>query len=122
MKDKFIPKKWIGLGFGLIVSLLILGCSDDDHAINPERGIESVEIFTGQSLIKVGETIQFFVIVSPENLNETNLFWSTTNPEIAKVDQSGKVRALKSGSVYITVVSQSDLSVSDIIELNIVNQ
>lgn len=122
MKDKFIPKKWIGLGFGLIASLLILGCSDENQAINSEIGIESVEIFTGQSQIEVGETIQFFVIISPENSNDANLFWSSTNPEIAKVDQSGKVRALKSGSVYITVVSQSDLSVSDIIELNIVNR
>lgn len=114
--------KGIKLCFCLLLAFGSLSCSNNDQDVIEKLSIESVEIFVGQNAMKVGESVQLFAMISPEISNDANLFWSTTNPEIALVDQSGKVRALKSGSVYITVVSQSDLSVSDIIELNIVNQ
>jgi len=44
--------------------------------------------------------------VEPEDSSNNNVTWSSSDPTVAKVDQSGKVTALKAGTTTITVTTE----------------
>ncbi len=66
---------------------------------------------TGISLDKTflemteGDTANLTATITPENATNKNVIWSSSNTEVAKVE-NGKVTALKEGSATITATSQ----------------
>ena len=58
----------------------------------------------GQDEMYVGDTDNFGVAIVPSSANR-GLFWSSSNPEVATVDNEGNVTALKGGTAVITAVS-----------------
>lgn len=52
------------------------------------------------------KTIQLNVIIYPYNATNKDVTWQSSDPSIATVDQTGKVTALKKGTVEITVTSK----------------
>lgn len=48
-----------------------------------------------------------WVQITPAQLSDTPVSWSTSNPEIATVDHTGKVTLLKAGRVVITAIVDS---------------
>jgi uncharacterized protein YjdB len=51
----------------------------------------------------VGESYQLKATVSPDNATNKNVTWSSSNPDVAAVDNTGKVTAVAAGSATITV-------------------
>lgn len=65
---------------------------------------ESVSITPdGDSNLKKGESLQLSATVLPDNAVNKNVVWSSSTPEVASVDQTGKVTALSGGETTITV-------------------
>lgn len=60
---------------------------------------------TKLSLVE-GATAQLTATVEPDNATNREVTWSSDKPEIATVDQTGKVTALKEGSANITVTTE----------------
>lgn len=54
-----------------------------------------------------GESIKLNVVIYPENANNKNVTWSSSNTKIASVDSSGKVEAISEGEATITVKSNN---------------
>ena len=44
--------------------------------------------------------------VTPDNATNTNVTWSSDRPEVATVDQNGKVMAVASGTAASTVTTE----------------
>lgn len=67
---------------------------------------------TGVSLDKVsislveGSSYPLVATISPANATNQNVIWSSSKDDIAKVDQNGKVQALKAGTAIITVKTE----------------
>lgn len=53
--------------------------------------------------ITLGSTDYLTAAVSPNNASEKSLIWRSSNPDIVKVDQAGRIWALKEGTAVVTV-------------------
>ena len=85
-----------------IFVLILTGCLETPTTINNEIVVKEDETIS----LKVGEIIKL------ESKMDSGV-WSSSNPDIAKVDASGMVYALKEGNVTITIKnSESEKSIS----------
>ena len=65
---------------------------------------ESVSI-SGANQVEAGNTIKLTATVKPDNATNKNVIWSSSNPNIARVDASGNVTGLRAGTVTIIVTT-----------------
>ena len=63
--------------------------------------VESVSINGGDVPMLTGETKTLSATVSPSNATNKKVAWSTSNPMVASVDNSGTITARKAGTVTI---------------------
>ncbi|RYQ03199.1 alpha-amylase, partial [Bifidobacterium pseudolongum subsp. globosum] len=63
--------------------------------------VESVSISGGDVTMQTGETKALSATVLPSNATNKKVTWSTSNPMIASVDNSGTITARKAGTVTI---------------------
>lgn len=79
--------------------------SDDEvkHLVVSDKiGITSVKINKSMAEIAAGESEQLLAVINPEDTTEAKtLVWSSSNPDVATVDSTGKVSALKAGTAFI---------------------
>ena len=68
---------------------------------------ESVEVFASEQEIYEGSILMLIATVYP-NEAEQNVIWESTKPEVATIDQTGKVTAVSEGTTYIIAYSQVD--------------
>lgn len=72
--------------------------------------VKTVEVTgTGNELSK-GNSMQLNAVVKPENTMNQPLTWSSDNPQIATVDETGKVTALQVGNVVISATAENGVS------------
>ena len=51
-------------------------------------------------------TLQLTATVEPEDADDPSVEWTSSNPKVAKVDENGKVTALKTGTAVITCAAK----------------
>ncbi|RKL65648.1 hypothetical protein CR203_19400 [Salipaludibacillus neizhouensis] len=82
-----------------------------------ERNVTGVTL--DQELVKLakGEEVMLTATVTPENAGNKNVVWSSSNEDVAIVDEGGKVTALGKGTTDITVttVNGGFMAVSEVI-------
>ncbi len=61
--------------------------------------------------LRVGETYPLTAVIEPADADPT-LIWRSSNPEVATVDENGRVTAVSDGSATITVCSAVDETIS----------
>ncbi len=66
---------------------------------------------TGKASMEVDESETFVATVLPEDASNKNVTWSSSNTNVATVDQTGKVTVVGSGTVVITATSVADTNV-----------
>lgn len=79
--------------------------------------VSSVEINENIESMKVGETNQLTVTVLPENAENKNVTWKSTNEDIVTVSSTGKIAALGTGAVNISATTsngKTDLILIDV--------
>ncbi|MDE5862715.1 MAG: glycoside hydrolase family 9 protein [Lachnospiraceae bacterium] len=70
-----------------------------------KKAVKKVTIKVKKAVsLKKGKTLQLKASVSPKGTSKT-VFWKSSKKKIATVSQSGKVKALKKGTVKITAVA-----------------
>lgn len=72
--------------------------SNDDYI-----AIDHYSVSCDKTTMKVGDTSNIHVKVYPSNASEREVSYSSSNSDIVKVNSFGKMSALKSGEVSITV-------------------
>lgn len=76
--------------------------------------VESITIENTNKYLNVGSSLSLAVTFLPENATDKSLTYSSSNNEVASVNESGLVTALKEGSVTITATSVSGNKTSSI--------
>ncbi len=61
---------------------------------------------------EAGDTVQLYAQVLPANADNKEVTWSTTDPEVATVDETGKVTAVGNGIATITATVAGDITAS----------
>lgn len=78
-----------------------------DAVVNPT----AIKFANATQTLKVGGFSTYSVEYTPSNATNTELVWSSENVEIATVDNTGKVTAVKVGEVKIIAKLKSDNSI-----------
>lgn len=84
----------------------------------PEVQIEQIEIMIDNTTLKKGETKQLQVTILPEEAREHRLIYSSSNLEVATIDNNGIINAIRSGETTITVKAEEN-SVKNEININV---
>ena len=71
---------------------------------------ESITLNPTSASIKVGSTVTITPMISPDNVTDTSLTWSSSNPEIATVDKTGVVTGVSAGGTTITCTTSNGLT------------
>ena len=79
---------------------------------NNDVDVTSIKIDGNVSSMYVGDSITLSATITPSNATNKKVTWKSSDTSVAIVDANGKITALKSGSVKITVTSNSNKSVS----------
>lgn len=64
--------------------------------------VTSIELNQTNLSINLGETATLVATVKPDNATDKTVAWSSSDTEVATVDETGKVKAIKEGSATIT--------------------
>lgn len=72
--------------------------------------VTAVTISDNHLRIKIGTGVKLTAKAYPENAVDTSLTWSSTNEDVATVDQKGNVSTKKSGKVKIKATSRNNIS------------
>ncbi|MBR2546553.1 MAG: Ig domain-containing protein, partial [Erysipelotrichaceae bacterium] len=84
------------------------GGSSAECAVTVNVLVHSFTLNKKEQAVYIGETCQLEVVVSPEDADLSSLIWSSSNKNVAVVDEKGNVEALKKGITTITVKTQDD--------------
>ena len=80
--------------------------------------ISKIEI-TGDKSGKVGEKIILNAKIIPEFVQNTGVIWSSSDENLATINENGTVTLIKEGIVIITAVSKDNASILENYEINI---
>lgn len=86
--------------------------------VNTEA-VTAVEIVEGNSSVQAGKTLQLTAKLTPEDATLYKVKWSSSQEDIATVDENGLVTGIKPGTTTITVTSEAYPNVSGSIELTV---
>ncbi|WP_171687167.1 chitobiase/beta-hexosaminidase C-terminal domain-containing protein [Paenibacillus planticolens] len=85
--------------------------NNSDHAdwanaqIVPRSDVVGISLNKPAADLTVGGTEQLVPTISPANATNPNVTWSSSAPQIAAVDATGKVTAVSAGTAVITVIT-----------------
>lgn len=68
--------------------------------------VKSVSLNLEKSEMNEGDTLQLTATVSPKTATNKEITWTSSNEEVAKVDENGKVTAISAGKATITVTTK----------------
>ncbi len=74
----------------------------DPVVVNNVTGVTINKDFTW---ITVGVIEELTAVVSPSNATNQNVVWTSSNPNVATVDSNGEVKAIRPGTVTVTVTT-----------------
>jgi len=73
--------------------------------------VEEIQITPDtEDSLEVGDTVQFSAVVLPQNATYPDISWSTSDPEIATIDEHGVLTILKSGTVTVIATAEDGFS------------
>ncbi|MFL0247323.1 cell wall-binding repeat-containing protein [Candidatus Clostridium stratigraminis] len=70
------------------------------------KKVSGVSLDKASANLKIGDTLALQAAVNPSDASNKNVTWTSSDPSIAAVDNTGKVTALKEGTAAITVTTE----------------
>ena len=74
--------------------------------------VESITLSQSSATLLVEESLTLTATVAPDNATDKTLTWSSSNPSVATVDNTGKVTAIASGTATIAATANDGSGVS----------
>ena len=82
--------------------------------------LKSVTVTAESKKLKVGEETTVTAKVDPTDAKDVTITWKTSDATVLKVDEAGKVTALKAGKATITATAvQGEKKVTDSVEIEV---
>ncbi len=116
VKDmKISSLKWSGVTkYNMLFRTKASGCffASDAVPVTVVQKVTGITLDKTELSINVGSSATLTATVSPTYAYERTVKWSSSNPSVVSVDQSGKVSALAVGSAVVTVTSTDGSGIS----------
>ena len=87
--------------------------------LNVERPVQNVVTEQEEISVYAGKTASVNASVSPADASNTNLIYTSSNPEIASVDENGIVTAIAKGTCSITCTSAYNNKISAVCTVDV---
>ena len=84
----------------------------------PPVEIEKIDIHIDNPVLQKGETKPLQITISPQEASDHKVIYTSSNPEVATVDDKGNIQAIRSGTTTITVKAEEN-SVQNQIEVEV---
>lgn len=68
--------------------------------------VTGIQLSTNEATIHVDEELELEATVSPKNVSDDSIVWSSSNTGIATVNKEGKVKGIKGGTALIKAVTE----------------
>ena len=68
--------------------------------------VNEIRILPESATLQIGKTLDLSVTILPENAYNKAITWNSSNPEVATIEQNGKVTAVAEGTTTITAIAQ----------------
>lgn len=93
-----------------------------DNEVNPGTvAPESVTISRSAITLYVGESISLSAAVKPDDATDKGIIWSSSKPNIASVDDDGKIVAISPGTSSVKAAAKGKTSVYAICEVTVLS-
>ena len=93
-----------------------------DNEVNPGTvAPESVTISRTAVTLYVGESISLSAAVKPDDATDKGIIWSSSKPNIASVDEDGKIVAISPGTSSVKAAAKGKTSVYAICEVTVLS-
>lgn len=89
--------------------------------ISVKEYVESIEISGNPDRLNVGDSVTLVATVGTATASNKAVLWTSSNPNIATVDQNGKVTGHSPGNVVITATAADGGGVSDSVIIKVIN-
>lgn len=96
----------VGYGTALITLLSVNGMTAQATVYVPAE-VTSILLDPASLMISPGDSRELDAYVFPGNAQKRELTWESSNPEIARVNQEGKVTAVKNGQCQIRAMTEN---------------
>ena len=96
-----------GAGTAIITVTTVDGDFTDECTVNVTQPVSDVTLDLKSLTLSNGEEYQLAVTVLPKNATNKNVTWSSSDENIATVDQSGMVKAVSEGHARIIVQTEN---------------
>lgn len=80
--------------------------------------VESVTLSNNNQEINTGQTLSLKATLTPQNATFGSLTWTSSNPEVATVDNTGVVTGISAGQVYITAMAHNGAFDNCVLKVN----
>ncbi len=77
-----------------------------DSSGNQNVSVESITVSPGTGTVEIGNTLKLNVTVLPADATNKNVSWSSSDTQIATVNQNGRITAKAEGTVTITATAE----------------
>ncbi len=90
---------------------ILVEAQDGSHitaecSLSVKQPVTSIKLNTSSATLYTDESIQLSAVINPTNAYNPSVLWSSSNPSVASVDQTGLAQAHTAGSATITVRAQ----------------
>ena len=112
--------KAIGRGTCTITATSVDGEYSAECVIIVQQPVEAITLEKHNVSLKVGEAENLFVQVSPTTADNKTVIWSSSDIQIASIDNNGNVTAIKSGEAWIKAVSNDNAEAKDSCKVTVI--
>ena len=68
--------------------------------------VTGVTLEPAAASLTVGDTLSLTAVVQPENADDKSVTWTSSQPDVVEVDQSGMITAVRAGKAVVTVTTR----------------
>lgn len=72
------------------------------------KAVTSVVITAEKATIKIGDKLQLYATILPDDATDSSIVWDSSDPTIATISDNGLLEAIQEGEVFIRATSSSD--------------
>ena len=84
--------------------------------------VTGIEINVENITLQEGEQYQILANIEPDDANNKTIRYESKNIAIASVDETGIIKALKTGNTTIKVYSEEDENISQLVTINVIEK
>ena len=96
-------------------------CWKDFTYYEPITALNTIEIHGETDRLRVNKTLDLTLSVTPDDVTSVKVVWSSSNPAVATVDQTGHVTAISQGFTVISAKAQDIVAAEGIYPLTVIS-